>query len=344
VIAAILTGRAGSDPLRLSWRLRYDQVAAVRAGLVARGYAPATSNRHLAALRGTLREAWRLGELTSDDYLRLSDVPSVRGTSPARGRALQADEVLALFRTVAGDATAAGARDWAALALLLVLGLRRAEVAALELADVDLAAGVVRVTGKGRRHREVPTGSAAPWLAGWLVRRGQAPGPFLLAVRRDQVMARGITTSTVYRAVVARAKAAGLSQVTPHDLRRTFASELLDERGDVLLVSSLLGHSKPETTRRYDRRGFAAARELHQRLQIPPLQATNQGHSRQGRKMVNFDLSSIERDATGRVPEVACIGVSATPSQRERRPGDLDDRPTEPPDSPSKTPGGDRGS
>src|SRR5436309_1914486 len=120
VIAGLLTG-GRADAETLDWSaLRYQHTQAVRASLAER-YRPATANKILAALRGVLREVWRLGYTTAEDYHRAADLPAVRGTTLPRGRALEHGELRPLFRGIAKDERpAVRARD-AALADLQTL-------------------------------------------------------------------------------------------------------------------------------------------------------------------------------------------------------------------------------
>jgi site-specific recombinase XerD len=132
-IAHLLTGGL-ADSMSVDWsRVRYQHSQAVRARL-AETYAPATANKMLAALRGVLREAWRLGDMTADDFQRASDLATVRGETLPAGRALGAGELAALMGACAKDAGPAGARDAALLALLYGGGLRRSEAVALDVA------------------------------------------------------------------------------------------------------------------------------------------------------------------------------------------------------------------
>ena len=131
-IASLLTdGRADAETLH--WRaLRYQHTAAVRA-VIAERYAPATANKMLAALRGVLCQAWRLGDMTAEDYRRAADLAPVRGNRLPRGRALTMGELRVLFAAAAEEPhPSTQARDSALLAVLYGGGLRRAEVVALQ--------------------------------------------------------------------------------------------------------------------------------------------------------------------------------------------------------------------
>src|SRR5947209_16800007 len=113
------------DAWSLAWeKLRYRHTTAMRALLADGRYAPSTANRHLAALRGVLRECWRLGYVSVEDYQRAADLPAIRGSRLPRGRALQTGELKALFDGCASDGRVATAtRDAALLALLYGSGL-----------------------------------------------------------------------------------------------------------------------------------------------------------------------------------------------------------------------------
>jgi integrase/recombinase XerD len=165
-IARALTSGVCDLDTMLWERLRHQHTAAIRAWLAER-YAPATANRHLAAVRGVLEEAWRLGLLGSDDYHRAAAVRGVKGSRLPRGRGLGAGELRALFAAMA-DGRVAGTRDAALLAAAYGAGLRRAEVIAVDLADYDRTTGELRVRGKGNRERTVyaTNGGATPWTTG----------------------------------------------------------------------------------------------------------------------------------------------------------------------------------
>ena len=225
----------------------------------------------LAALRGVLGEAWRLGLMDAEAYHRAAGVPGVRGAGLPRGRALGPGELAALFAACAADPTPAGARD-AALLALLHAGLRRAEVVALDLADLDPADGrlVVR-RGKGNRARAlyVPEGGRRA-LAAWLAARGDVPGPLLRPARRGGHLAPGRLGAQSVLGILGRlCLRAGVRPATPHDLRRSMISEMLDAGVDIATVQRVAGHASVGTTARYDRRGEAAKLRAASMLDTP---------------------------------------------------------------------------
>jgi site-specific recombinase XerD len=273
VIAVTLT--AGQcDHLTLPWgRLRFPHAQAVRAHLSAR-YAAATANKMLAALRQTLRMAWRLGYLSAEEYQRTVDLRPVVGENPdaAAGRALSYGEWAALFAVCAADPTPAGVRDAALLAVLKVGGLRRGEAAGLQLADYDRATGALRVAGKRNKTRLVPIedDGAKDALADWLYVRSERPGAlFVRILKGGQVTEEGLSDQGIYHILNRRRQQAQTAPFTPHDLRRTFAGDLLDAGVDLPTVQQLMGHASANTTARYDRRGERAKRSAVKKLHVP---------------------------------------------------------------------------
>ena len=258
VIAGLVSG-GQVDALALDWpALRFQHTAAIRSKL-AETYSAATANKALSALRGVLKAAWRLGQMDAETYRRAADLESVSGETLPAGRSLTPGEIAALFAACASDPTAAGARDAALLALLRA-GLRREEVSGVGVADFDQAGATVKVHGKRNRDRLVPlAGGALDAVSDWLAVRGDAPGALLLAVNKGgRVLREGISAQAVYSILAKRAAQAGVKDLSPHDWRRSMISDLLDAGADLATVQRLAGHSSPNTTSRYDRRGEAA--------------------------------------------------------------------------------------
>ena len=224
--------------------LREVDVRAVRgylAELHTRSLDPASVARKLAAVRSWFRFLQRRGVVEGN--------PARQVRSPRLPRKLVSflpiDETAALMdaRPVRGTA-----RDTAIIELLYASGLRVSELVGLDLRDVDLADMTVRVLGKGRKERIVPFGAAAAGaLADYLGARGPAGG----AVFRNRRGGR-LTVRSVHTIVRRQTRAAGIvRRVSPHTLRHTFATHLLDSGADLRMIQELLGHSRLSTTQRY---------------------------------------------------------------------------------------------
>jgi len=270
-MATLLAGEA-ADPETYPWHaLAYGEVAHLREQLTAL-VAPATINRYAAALRGTLREAWALGMLDGETRDRL--LHGFRNARVGRlqaGRVLPEAEVQALFGACSSDPHPEGRRDAAVIALLLGAGLRRAEAARLDVEDLDAEGASVRVRGKGDVERLAPlTSGVRAWVDGWLDARGRDPGPLFLAIRRHQVRTARVGAAALWRVVKRRAERAGLSRpATPHDLRRSSATAMLEGGADLAVVQRVLGHRRLETTTRYDRRGREAEHRAAELVHMP---------------------------------------------------------------------------
>lgn len=261
----------GSDAEGVDWaNLKYPQTAAIRAGLSDR-YAPNTTKRMLAALRGVLKECWRLGLIVHDEYARAADIAHVRGQLPPRGRALNEAELEALFRTCQVDMSPAGVRDAAILGLLYGLGLRRSELVRLDVVDFHSGDGVLTIQGKGNQAR---TGhvveEAHTVLERWLRVRGLATGPMFFPVTKSgHFVPRRLTPEGIAQILVKRAVEADVDRFSCHDLRRSFVTHLLDAGADLVVVQKLAGHRQISTTAIYDKRGEAAKLKAVELVRIP---------------------------------------------------------------------------
>jgi site-specific recombinase XerD len=270
LVAQLLTN-GEADYLTLNWaNLRYKHTAAIRAALI-KTYEPATVNRVLSVLRRVLKEALRLELLSATDYARAVDIVSVRGKKELRGRSLSQQEINDLMGVCFGDRSPAGFRDAALIAILRGAGLRRAEVVDLDLKDFNNDGEVKIRAGKGKVDRTVYLSpSAIPLVNDWIEIRGAAAGPLLCQVNKSgRVVMHRLTPQAVLFILQKRAQEADVSSFSPHDIRRTFASNLLDAGVDLPTVQALLGHSNPATTARYDRRGEERKRSAAAKLEIP---------------------------------------------------------------------------
>jgi site-specific recombinase XerD len=270
IAATLSDGRC--DALLLDWSaVRYQHAAAVRMVLADGHLAPATANRHLAALRGVLKECWRLGYVGADDYRQAADLEPVRGSRLPRGRALSRGDVRALFDVCASGNHPLDIRDTSILALQYGAGLRRAEIVGLNLEDLDRAAWSLRIRGKGNKERTgyLVNGTRLA-LEEWLHVRGAAPGPLFAPIgKKNEPQLGRLSAQTVLYIAQRWAKRARVRAFSPHDLRRTFISDLLDAGADISTVQQLAGHAQVTTTARYDRRGEAAKQRAATLLHVP---------------------------------------------------------------------------
>jgi len=294
-IASALSNQHIEDSLAFPWeQLDYGAVTAIKAWLDAH-YAPATVNRYLCAVRRVLKEAWRHNLISAEDYQRATDVRSVTAQRLPTGRELETDEIKSMIRVCLDDKEnpTLGLRDAAIISLMYSSGLRRAEVVALNIDDIDLKKRQLHVIGKRNKERNAYLASGAVRaLEKWIEVRGRKPGPLFYAVNKSgkivrsrkerltqqekqndvipkEIVAR-LSDQTIYYIIDKRALQAGLlKKTTPHDMRRTFVSDLLDVGVDLSTVSKMAGHEDTNTTMRYDRRSSNVMREAAEKLDVP---------------------------------------------------------------------------
>jgi integrase/recombinase XerC len=214
--------------------------------LNAQGYAPSTIARRLACLRSFYKYARRQGSVTVDPAAALRN-PKQPKRLP---RPMRVDEVVAFLDGIAVGEPA-GVRDRALFETLYGGGLRVSEAVGLDAADLDLDGQAVRVRGKGRRERVCPVGPmAALWLGRWLPLRTPA-SPAESAVFLNRFGGR-LTTRSVGRLLHDHLLAQGGDPAfSPHSLRHSFATHLLDAGADLRSVQELLGHRRLTTTQIY---------------------------------------------------------------------------------------------
>lgn len=260
-----------SNALTFDWGIiRFQHVAAIRSKMQGK-YKPATVNKALAALKGTLRAAWQAGQMSAEDFQKAVSVKGVRGETLPAGRELSSGELSALLSACEDDKTNAGARDAAIIALMYSCGLRRAEVILLDVADYDSESGRLKIRGKGNKERTAYiTGGAVLALGDWLRLRSETTGALFVAINKGGALGSDrLTSQAVYNMLQKRAHEAGVNSFSPHDLRRTFVSDLLENGADITTVSKMAGHASVTTTARYDRRPEDAKRKAASLLHVP---------------------------------------------------------------------------
>ena len=240
---------AGPDAAALE-EVNYQQVRAFLAHSL-KGRGKTTVARKLSALRTFFKYLQRQGVLTQNPA-KLAPSPKVGKSLP---HFLTVDEAFHLLGQAKGEAFG-GRRDRAILEVFYAGGLRLSELAGLNLGDLDRKEGVVRVWGKGAKERLAFLGDAAraalaaylPLREGLLSQRGhQGERALFLNFRGGRLSSRGVA-----RVVEKWARLAGLSQaLTPHGLRHSFATHLLEGKADLRAVQELLGHASISSTQRY---------------------------------------------------------------------------------------------
>lgn len=254
-------------PEEMPWaEMKPEHAQAIRSKL-AEKYAPASARRHLSALKGLLREAWRAGVMSHEDYLRAADLAPVKGSRLTVGRALTGAEIDRMFAACTEWGQPIRDRHAAMLTLGVYCGLRRAEIISVEREHV--LGDSLRVIGKGNKEREVPLARVARTKLGpWLARRGDKPGPLLttMTARGGYLTENPLSVSAVVLCLQELAEKAGVTDFSAHDLRRTFITTLLEKGADLRTVQRLAGHDDPMTTTLYDKSGMARAREMVEML------------------------------------------------------------------------------
>lgn len=233
------------------------------AGLTDQRHAPATSARKLAALRAFFRSQREHGRVTAN--------PADLLTSPKRSahlpRVLKEDEVAGLLDGIPVN-NAIELRDRALFELAYAAGLRAQELVDLEVTSIDFEGEQARVEGKGARTRFVPVGESALVALGRYLERGRpalsaSPGQDALFLSRS---GRRLSTSDVRRRLRCWVTHLGVAgAVSPHSLRHTFATHLLDNGADLRVIQELLGHASISTTQAYTRVESARLRSAYAR-------------------------------------------------------------------------------
>jgi integrase/recombinase XerC len=212
---------------------------------------PATVGRKLAALRAFYRYLQREERCALDPT---AGIPTPR-TPKRLPTPLPVDDCETLMESLSDAATPADRRDRALLELLYGAGLRVGEAVGLDVRDVDLHRGDVRVLGKGRKERVVPLPAAARQALDVWIKARRGPGvlaePLFVSLRRGGAPRR-LSERDVRRVLRRRAQRAGIAgAVYPHRLRHSYATHLLDMGADLREIQELLGHASLATTEKY---------------------------------------------------------------------------------------------
>jgi integrase/recombinase XerD len=224
--------------------------------------APATISRNRAAIKSFLSFLINEGLITQN--------PSENLESPRLSRRLpkvltmeQIESLLNMPRIK----TTIGLRDRAMLEVLYASGLRVSELVSLNLGDLEQDRGFVRCMGKGSKERIVPLGSMAIYYLNLYIEQARVklvkrPGEMALFVNN---LGNRLTRQGLWKIIKKYAKNAGVSDITPHTLRHTFATHLLENGADLRAVQEMLGHADISTTQIYTHLTKSHIREVYDR-------------------------------------------------------------------------------
>ncbi len=247
-IAVVLSKDSSADPEKYPWHeIQYEDARGVAARLSESGrngksLAPATVNKSLVALRGVLESAWRSGQMPDEQYRRI-EIENDNGVSEKAGRALENEEIDQLLDAL----TRATVPNAALVGLMYGCGLRRVEIERLMQKDYDFDAKEITAKGKRNKIREIPVPDDVRVFIETHWRTLQPGTRAFGGTRRESSL------------VVERfCKEMELPLFTAHDLRRSYATRLLDQGADIAIVARLMGHSSIDVTKIYDRRGKSA--------------------------------------------------------------------------------------
>lgn len=234
--------------------------------LLDRGLKSRTASRKLSTVRG-LFEYLLANDIIDADPTEAVDAPRYGRNVPT---VLSLDEVEALLETP--DRTSPeGFRDWVMLEVLYATGLRVTELVELNLKDVDLEGGYVDVVGKGDRQRIVPLGETAVEAVSEYVEKirpvllekhgGPGSTPYLFVTRRGSSM----TRQGFWKNLKRYGNLAGVDKsISPHKLRHSFATHLLERGADLRIVQNLLGHADINTTEIYTHVAQARLKSMYE--------------------------------------------------------------------------------
>lgn len=271
LVTRTLTNGRTTDYMAIDWtRVRLHHLLAMKAELKDH-YAPRTVNHALTAVRKVLKTAWRLGQITEEEYISAAAVKSIRTNTNTSGRRLSTAEISALMAVCEMDQREGGARDAAIIALMFACGMKQTELTNLTTSDYNQETGRLTInTSRSNQRTIYLTNGVLCAVSDWLQVRGDKPGPFFYATSPGgHVLDHGISPQVVYDMLKRRATKAGITPFTLIDFRRTYINNLIEAGADVATVSRMAGHADTKYTARYDQRSKTTEENVAKLLDVP---------------------------------------------------------------------------
>ena len=264
------------DLSTFDWRLLdRHMVSDLREKLSDQKKTPNTINAYLSAMRGVAKESWKEKIIDVETYQLIKEEKMQKGSRVDKGRALTVDELNSIIDHCMINENTIYLRDAVALSLMYGAGLRRNEISNAMISDINIEKQEIKVTGKGKKQRRNPLPlRVVEIISCWLEERNDkfdsvdCPSLLLRFRKGGKVENSGITDKSVYDIVVRLYKEVGLTRLSPHDLRRTFATHLLENNVDIFTVQDLMDHADISTTKKYDRRNEKTKKEAVKELKF----------------------------------------------------------------------------
>ena len=211
-------------------------------------------NTTLSAVKGVARQAKIKRIIDVDTYGDIEDIRSVKCCRINEGRALESEEINALLTNCMKDTSVRGVRDKAIILVLIGAGLRRSEIVGIKISDVNFTRSEIRIVSKGNKEALQPVNNQIlDSIECWVEQaRGDLPGPlFNRIIKNDEIQDKGLTSQAIYSILKERGLKSNLEKFTPHDLRRTYATWLLEGGENLEVVRDMMRHSSIQTTQKY---------------------------------------------------------------------------------------------
>lgn len=240
--------------------LTYAQLESLKLHFSEQGKSARTINHALQIIKGVADTAFKLDVIDHRAMLRIKSVPSIKGKVIEKGKALTHAQANLLLGSLSKVTSRVGVRNHAVISIMLATGLRRSELCSLHINNYCPESHSILIEkGKGSKGRQqfLPNWAESV-LDKWLSLRGNKKGPLFTKQGKG---IQPLTSDALYLIVTKKTKTI-LGQVfTPHDLRRTFITRLLNLNVDLLTVSKMAGHANVTTTQLYDKRGIETQRQ-----------------------------------------------------------------------------------
>ena len=234
---------------------------------------PTTINTKLCAIKGVAKRLWIEERLDGKIYQLIYSIKNVRGSRLAHGRMLSKQELKSIFDKLDKQDCLKQIRDAAIFAVMVGTGLRRGEVAKLLQENIYLSEKnpFIRVIGKGNKERQIPLPAfTQKYLKEWIeLKDNPKKGFVFVQILKDETITnKGLSGCSIYNICENYVSALNMKKWTPHDLRRTCASMLIEKGFDMTSVRDYLGHASISTTQLYDKRSLNRLDDLAKNISI----------------------------------------------------------------------------